>query len=243
MGDTRRARSRHGGLSVRAETPPRGVNSSRSRRRRSPTARVVVTGSGGASATGGPISTTAFANREIPVFSPGMCASLPKTRRRARHSEARRRDARRRTRLVDRSATCRGSWTRRRARRTRPRRRCRSWTKTEGRLSWRPRKNSSLRATSPLLPPRRRSSSRDGRRSRALTLNCDATESIRSRSAMPRRPNPRLCRRLPRRRHRDALTTHLSSTSRLVETRFRAPRRPEPRRPEPRSRGRSRGRR
>lgn len=51
MGDTRRARSRHGGLSVRAETPPRGVNSSRSRRRRSPTARVVVTGSGGASAT------------------------------------------------------------------------------------------------------------------------------------------------------------------------------------------------
>ena len=62
MGETRRARSRHGGLSVRAEMPPRCVNSSRSRRRRSPTARVVVTGRGEASATEeGPISTTAFA--------------------------------------------------------------------------------------------------------------------------------------------------------------------------------------
>ncbi len=233
MGDTRRARSRHGGLSVRAETPPRGVNSSRSRRRRSPTARVVVTGSGGASAT----EAGRFQQRLLPTekyqSSRRECARHYRKLGRARHSEARRRDARRRTRLVDRSATCRGSWTRRRARRTRPRRRCRSWTKTEGRLSWRPRKNSSLRATSPLLPPRRRSSSRDGRRSRALTLNRDATDSIRNRSAMPRRPNPRLCRRLPRRRHRDALTTHLSSTSRLVETRFREDRgRPEPRRPE-----------
>ena len=105
-------------------------------------------------------------------------------------------------------------------------------------MSWRPRKNSSLRATSPLFPPRRRSSSRDDRRGRALRRR-DATESIRNRSATPRLPNPRLCLRLPRRRHRDALTTHLSSTSRR-RARFRAPRKKNR---NPRSRSRSHGRR